>query len=387
MSEASEKAARGAADAPTSTPWLRDIAVYHGGESAIAGVDRVVKLSSNENPFGPSSRAVEAYRRAADSLNLYPDGSAADLRGAVAAVHDVDPDRIVCGAGSDELISMLCRAFCAPGDEIIYSQYGFAMYPIAAQTVGARPVAAPETDLTADVDALLSKITDRTRIVFLANPNNPTGTYLDSQQLERLISRVPSNVVLALDGAYAEYMRDPSYEPGLSLVDRRANVVALRTFSKIYGLAALRLGWCYAPSGVVDALHRVRGPFNVSAPALAAGVAAIRDVDYTENCAIQNEVWRDWLIKELRAAGVDTPQSWGNFVLPRFGESGPTSAAAADAFLRSKGLITRRMESYGLPAHLRITVGASGDNVAVAQAIRELMRGAGRSGAGKSGSS
>ncbi|MEO1329797.1 MAG: histidinol-phosphate transaminase [Pseudomonadota bacterium] len=371
ISEADPDSVR--SDGPAPNSWLSEIAPYVGGAGRLNGAERVLKLSANENPMGPSPRATDAYRRAGDSLGAYPDGSASALRGAIASVHGIDPDRIVCGAGSDELIALLCQAYLAPGDEAVHSEFGFAMYRISTLAAGGRPVVAPETALTADVDALLAAVTPRTRLMFLANPNNPTGSYLPESEIRRLIAALPSRVLLVLDGAYAEYMREPDFIDGLKLVEDTDRLVCTRTFSKIHGLAALRLGWCYAPSRVVDTLNRVRGPFNVSAPAIAAGEAAIRDVDYAEACAIQNEVWREWLANELRRAGIETPRSWGNFLLPFFGQSGPTSASAADAFLRANGVIVRRMDSYGLPGHLRITVGASSDNVAVARALSEFM--------------
>lgn len=363
---------------PTPNRWLSALKPYVAGESDLAGVERPVKLSSNENPVGPSPRAMDAYRRAADQLGIYPDGAAVSLRGAIASVHGIDPARVVCGAGSDELIGLIIQAFCGAGDEVIHTAHAFAMYKIYAQAFGAVPVSVPETaDLTADPGAILDAITPKTKVIFLANPNNPTGTYLPRAALERLIDAVPARVLFVIDGAYAEYMRASDYTNGLDLVDSRPNVAVTRSFSKIHGLAALRLGWMYGPDVVADALNRARGPFNVGAPTLAAGEAAVRDTSYTEACAIQNEVWRDWLTKELRSAGVDTPDSYGNFVLPRFGASGPTSAAAADAFLKSRGIIVRRMDSYGLADRLRITVGASSDNVAVGKAVAEFMAGAG----------
>ena len=363
-------------DGPTAKPWVLDIAAYVAGEGSGASGQRLVKLSSNENPLGPSPRATDAFRQSADHLGLYPDGAAAGLRGAIASVHEIDPDRIVCGAGSDELIALLCQAYCASGDEVLHSAHGFAMYAISARAAGAAPVAAPERALTADPEALLAAITDKTRIIFLANPNNPTGTYLDRAALTAFADAIPSSTLLVLDGAYAEYMRADDYECGLKLAETRANVVTTRTFSKIHGLAALRVGWLYGPPSVVDAVHRVRGPFNVSAPALAAAEAAVRDVHYAGACAIQNEVWRDWLTKELRRIGLETPDSHANFVLPRFAANGPNSAAAADAFLRTRGYVVRRMESYGLPDRLRITVGASNDMVGVAAALSAFMTGA-----------
>ncbi len=356
----------------TPRPGVLTIAPYVGGESKAPGANRVIKLSSNENPLGPSPRAVEAFRAAAEDLPLYPDGGATGLRRAIAEVKGLDAGHIVCGAGSDELISFLCNAYAGPGDEVLYSAHGFLMYKISALAAGATPVTAPETDLTTDVDAMIAAMNEKTRLVFIANPNNPTGTMLHRAELERLADALPPRALLVLDGAYAEYVRDADYEAGERLVEARENVVMTRTFSKIYGLAALRLGWAYAPGHVADVLNRVRGPFNCSTPALAAGEAAMRDVEYTDHCAVQNEVWRDWLAKELGRAGVPCTQSQGNFLLAEFGETGPKSAPDADAFLKTRGLIVRRMEGYGLPAHLRVTIGDEVACRAVAGAVADF---------------
>lgn len=361
------------ADSPSPRPSVLRISAYQGGQSGDAS-QRAIKLSANENPIGPSPLAVDAYRRAADRLGVYPDGAAAALRDAIAAAHALDPTRIVCGSGSDELISLICAAFAGPGAEVLHTSHAFAMYRISALASGAEPVAVRENGLTADVNAILSAVTPRTRVVFLANPNNPTGTYLPATEIERLATALPPDVLLVLDGAYAEYMRVPDYADGLSLVDAFRNVVSTRTFSKIHGLAALRLGWMYAPEPIVDAINRVRGPFNVSSPALLAGVAAVSDIDYVQSCMLQNEVWRDWLTKRLNELGAPTPPSFGNFVLPEFGETGPCSAAAVDSFLRTQGLFVRRMESYGLPGHLRITVGAATQCDALIDALSDFMR-------------
>jgi len=349
-----------------------EIAPYVGGKSHAAGANRTIKLSSNENPLGPSPAARAAFAAAAEGLALYPDGSATALRRAIAETHGLEPGRVVCGAGSDELIALLCKAYAGPGDEVLYSQHGFLMYRLSALAAGATPVVATEADLTTDVDALIREITPRTRLVFLANPNNPTGTMVDAAALARLADALPQAALLVLDAAYAEYVRDRGYDGGIGLVRARDNVVMTRTFSKIHGLAALRLGWAYAPDHVIDVLNRVRGPFNVSAPALAAGEAAIRDRDYIEHCAIQNEVWRDWLAKELKAAGFGVVPSFANFLLVEIGEHAPT----ADEYLQRRGIVVRRMEGYGLPRHLRISIGDEAACRAVAEAMRAFMAGA-----------
>ncbi len=360
--------------APELNPWLREITPYQGGEGSAPGSQRVVKLSSNENPLGPSQRALDAYRRAADKLSVYPDGGATMLRVAIGEAHGLDPDWIVCGAGSDELISLICLAYAAPGDETVHATHAFAMYRISSLAVGARPVTAADDGLGADIEALAAAVTDKTKIVFLANPNNPTGTLLPAPAIEALIDSIPPRVIIVLDAAYAEYMREGDYESGARFVETRPNVVVLRTFSKIYGLAALRIGWAYARPEVIDALNRVRGPFNVTAPGQAAAEAAVRDQEYVAHCALQNEVWRDWLAKKLGDAGAPSPETYCNFVLPRFGVEGPRSAAAADAFLRSRGLIARRLEGYAMPGYLRVTVGAPEDCLAVATAVADFMR-------------
>lgn len=352
-------------------PGVMDIAPYVGGASHVAGAERVIKLSSNENPWGASPQAIAAYRAAADDLAAYPDPGCAALRAAIADVHGIEADRILCGAGSDELIALLCLAYAGVGDEVVYSRHGFLMYPISAQANGATPVTAPETELTADVDAMLAACTPRTKLVFLANPNNPTGTRLNAQELARLAAGIPDHALLIVDAAYAEFVDEDDYDSGIALVGRRDNVVMTRTFSKIYGLAGLRVGWMYAPPHVIDALHRVRGPFNVSAPAQAAAAAAMLDRGFTAECAAKNKALREAFRGSLAKLGVRTTDSAANFVLAEFGE-GEAGAAAADAFLKSRGIIARRMESYGLAGWLRISIGAEEDCAAVVAALKEF---------------
>ena len=358
---------------PRPRPGIMDIKPYVGGESAIVGRKKAIKLASNEGAFGPSPMAAAAYKKAAATLHRYPDGQATQLRRAIAARHGLDPERIVCGAGSDELLNLLCKAYAGPGDEVLYTEHGFLVYPIAAKAAGATPVKVAEKNLTADTDALIARAGGKTRILFLANPNNPTGTYLDADELARLRAGLPGDVLLVIDSAYAEFVTGNDYSPGIELVDRNDNVVMTRTFSKIFGLGGLRLGWAYGPPSVIDALNRVRGPFNVSAPALAAGVAALEDVAFIAKARAHNATWREWTREKLVALGLDVPQSACNFVLVRFPATPGRDAAAADAFLKERGIIVRRVESYGLPDCLRVTIGLEEEMRAFAAAMKEFM--------------
>ncbi|MEM0988060.1 MAG: histidinol-phosphate transaminase [Pseudomonadota bacterium] len=333
-------------------PGIMDIAPYVGGSSHIDGANRVIKLSANENPFGPSASAVDAYRDHAEHLGLYPEAQE-EVAATIAQVHGLEPGRIVLGAGSDEIISLLCQAYAGPGDEVLYSEHGFLMYKLSSMAAGATPVTAPERNLTADVDQLIAAMNDRTRLVFVANPNNPTGTMIGKAELTRLADALPPQAMLVIDAAYAEYLKPAEDDGAKELVATRDNVLMTRTFSKIYGLAALRLGWAYVPEHVAAVYHRVRGPFNVTAPALAAGVAAMRDQAYVDRCRVTNEVWRDWLTREILAAGLGVVPSKGNFVLVQAGDR----VADLDAHLKSRGLIARRVDAYGLAGYLRISVG------------------------------
>jgi histidinol-phosphate aminotransferase len=354
-------------------PGIMGIAPYVGGESKAPGAVRPIRLASNESALGPSPDAIAAYRALAGEIYRYPDGGAADLRLALGRHHNLHPDRIVCGAGSDELIGLLLRAYAGPGDEVLYSEHGFLMYPIGAMAVGAVPVAVPEQNLTADVDEFLARITERTRIVFVANPNNPTGTYLPANEIARLHAGLPPHIVLAIDAAYAEFVNRNDYEAGVTLVNRAENVVMLRTFSKIYALAGLRLGWAYCPPAIADVLHRIRGPFNVSAPALAAGVAAVEDTESLALARAHNERWQPWLFERLAGLGLPLTPSVGNFVLPRFPDRPRHDAESAFAFLQSRGILTRKVAAYGLPQHLRITIGTGEEMEIVAAALAEFM--------------
>lgn len=334
-------------------PGIMDIALYVGGKSAIDGVSNVVKLSSNENPFGPSDAVKEAVARAAHDLHRYPSTDHADLRAAIAELHGLDADRIICGVGSDEVLQFLAQAYAGPGDEVIYTQHGFSMYRIIALAAGATPVEVPERGRVVDIDAILAACTDRTRLVYLTNPGNPTSTMIGLSEVERLAEGLPSQTLLVLDGAYAEYV--DGYDGGAKLVEMRDNVVMTRTFSKIYGLGGMRVGWGYAPRPVIDVLNRVRQPFNLSTVALAAAEAAIRDTEYLEYCRSENARLRVWLAEALGEHGVPCDTSMTNFVLARFADA--AEADAVDAFLQKQGILVRKVAGYGLPNCLRITVG------------------------------
>ncbi len=361
-------------DGPQPRQSISAIQAYVPGKDKAEGAARVYKLSSNETPLGPSPKAVEAYQVAADRLALYPDGSATDLREAIARAHGLDASRIICGAGSDELLSLLAYTYLDAGDEGIYAEHGFLVYRIAILAAGGVPVVAPEMDETANVDAILDAVTERTRIVFLANPNNPTGTYLPFDEVKRLHAGLPRNVLLVLDAAYAEYVRRNDYAAGIELAGSSSNVVMTRTFSKIYGLAALRLGWMYGPAAIIDAVNRVRGPFNVNAPAIAAGVAAVRDTAHVETSAAYNNEWLETLTTGLQALGLRVTPSVGNFVLIHFPEDDDArSAAKADAFLSKRGFILRQVAGYGFPNALRMSIGTPEANEGVLAALAEFL--------------
>ncbi len=341
--------------APTPRPGILDISAYVGGGSAVPGVADVVKLASNENPLGPSPLARKAGIEAMAQPERYPPGDHLRLRQAIADVHDLPVSQIVCGAGSDELIALLCRIYAGPGDDVIFTEHGFAMYRISALAAGASPRAVPERARVADVDLLADRFSARTRIVFIANPNNPTGTMLCEDEIRRLADLIPPQALLVLDGAYVEYV--DGHQGGAPLVSERENVVMLRTFSKIHGLASLRVGWAFAPRSVADALNRVRGPFNISAPGLAAAEAAVRDLAYVAHCRRENERLRSALASGIAELGLAADPSCANFLLVRFGA--PDLADAAHGFLLGRGVITRRVGEYNLPAALRVSVGDS----------------------------
>src|SRR5437763_642332 len=358
---------------PQPRPGVLAIDPYVPGESAAPGVARVFKLSSNETPLGPSPRAIAAYHTAAERLADYPDGAATALRGAIGRAFGLDPDRIVCGSGSDDLLHLIAAAYLRDGDEAIHTTHAFLIYPIAILAAGAKPIVAPEKNHTADVDAMLAAVSEGTKIVFLANPNNPTGTYVPFDEVRRLHRGLPQHVLRVIDAAYAEYVRRNDYEAGIELVATSENVVMCRTFSKIYGLAGLRLGWMYGPTHVVDAINRIRGPFNVNSAAIAAGIAAIEDSAHVETSRAHNDRWLPWLSQEIGKLGLTVTPSVANFVLIHFPTTPGHSAEDADAFLTKRGLILRRVKAYHLPNCLRMTVGSEEANRLVLAALAEFL--------------
>ncbi|MDZ7822804.1 MAG: histidinol-phosphate transaminase [Ahrensia sp.] len=359
-------------DRPQPGAGVMDISAYVPGRSKAKPGVKLHKLSSNETPFGASPAAIAAYKATADQLELYPDGSATQLRAAIAAAHGLNPENILCSNGSDELLGLLTNIYMGPGDEGIFTEHGFLVYKIQILASGGTPIMVPETNLRANVDAILAAVTERTKIVFLANPNNPTGTYVSDSEVRRLQENLPAHVMLILDAAYAEYVRRNDYASGIELVSQNNNVVMTRTFSKIHGLAALRVGWMYAPAHIIDAVNRVRGPFNVNAAAIAAGAAAMADRPHMDLAIAHNEKWLPKLTSALQAIGLSVTPSVGNFVLIHFPEN-EKNASAADDYLLDRGFVLRRVTAYGLPNALRMTIGSDEANQGAIDALTLFM--------------
>lgn len=352
-------------------PGIMDIALYKSGASKIAGKSEVLKLSANENPYGPSDKAKEAFAKTVATLHRYPSTDHADLRGAIADVHGLDADRIICGVGSDEVLQFICQCFAGPGDEVIHTEHGFSMYPILAKAAGATTVCVKEVERRVDVDAVLGACNAKTRIVFITNPGNPTGTRLAADELARLADGIPETALLVLDGAYAEFA--DGFDGGVSLVEAHENVVMTRTFSKAYGLGGLRIGWGYASAAVIDVLARVRQPFNLSPTQLATAEAAVQDRDYLNKVVRDNAEYRAWLTEALRALGVGVDDSDTNFILARFASA--DQAVGCDTALKEDGILVRPVAGYGFPEALRITIGDKAACRRVAHVIGQFLEG------------
>jgi histidinol-phosphate aminotransferase len=354
---------------------IYDIKPYVGGESNSVPnpeLGYVIKLSSNEGPFGPSPKAMEAVSNITDKMHRYPDGGCTALRKALAEKNNINADNIVCGAGSDEIISFLCHSYVGEGENIVYSAHGFLMYAIYAKTAGGQAIAAPEKDLCADIDALLEAVNDKTKILFLANPNNPTGSYLKRDKIEELHARLPKNTILVLDAAYAEYVDDPDYTIGHDLVEKHDNVVVTRTFSKAYGLGGMRVGWGHASDPIVDVMNRVRGPFNVSNAGQAAALAAVQDEEFLQKSTASNKKCRDFSVKELTEAGLKILPSAGNFILVDFGDD--EKAENTRLYLKDQGILVRQVGGYGLPTCLRISIGTEDEMKLAVQGIKDYIK-------------
>jgi histidinol-phosphate aminotransferase len=355
----------------TPQPGISDIDLYQGGASTVAGQSNVLKLSSNENPFGPSPKAIDALRKSAHEMHRYPSTDHAALRKAIAEVHGLWSDNIICGVGSDEIITFLCQAFAGVGDEVLYTEHGFALYKISALAAGATPVEVPERNRVVNVDAILAAAGDKTKLVFIANPANPTGTMISEADVRKLAEGLPAHTLLVLDGAYAEFV--DGYDGGARLTHTYDNIFITRTFSKLYGLGGLRVGWGYGLKYIVDTLNRIRGPFNLSAPALAAAEASVRDTEFAEKCRADNTRLRAWLAAALAEHGISSDTSMANFILARFANQ--AEAEACDDYLKSQGILVRRVAGYKLPHCLRITVGDEASCRRVAHAIGQFKDG------------
>ena len=359
---------------PKPRPEILTIHPYVGGESVLPGVNRTLKLSSNEGAFGVPPGAQEAIRQAVTEVFRYPDGGADRLREALGRRWGLDPARIVCGAGSDDLLYQFCLSYGGPGRDIIMSEHGFSIYYIAGTYAGSRVIKVPERNLRVDVEAMLAAVSPSTRLMFIANPNNPTGSMVTAAEMAWLRERLPPEVLLVIDSAYAEYVTRADYDAGTQLVDATDNTVMTRTFSKVFGLGGMRIGWCYAKAEVVDVLNRVRGPFNVSVAAQAAAIAALEEPDWVERSVAHNSEWRPKLAAGIEAAGIRIWPSEGNFVLADF--ETVDRANQADAFLRQRGIIVRKVAGYGLPHCLRVTVGTGEECSLVIEGLTEFTRGA-----------
>jgi histidinol-phosphate aminotransferase len=365
---------RSTAPRPVPKPGILAIAPYVPGKAKIEGVEHPLKLSANENVLGSSPRAREAYASAIDQLHMYPEGRSNLLRDAIHARFGLEPERLLFGCGSDEIFQLLNQTFLEPGDNIVQGQYGFGAYAIGARACQAEVRMAPEPDYRIDVDELLKLVDARTRLVFVANPGNPTGTWIGGAEVRRLHAGLPPSVILVLDGAYAEFVSDPAFEDGISMVREFDNVVITRTFSKLHGLAGLRVGWAYMPEEMAQAVDRIRLPFNINIPAQLAAVAALGDLDFEQRSIALVDQWRPWLTQQLGGLGLDVVPSAANFVLVGFPKTPGKTARDADAFLSARGIIPRVVAGYGLPDHLRITIGLEAHNRALVEALSDFMK-------------
>lgn len=374
MPDTTDTLDRARAPSPQPKPGILDIQAYVPGKSQADGVAHPIKLSSNENILGSSPKARAAFIEAADTLNIYPDSRASGLRAAVSAHFGLEPERLVFGDGTDEVLHLINQVFLEPGDNIVMGQYGFSAYSIGARACQGEVRLADEPGYHISVEKVLEQVDERTRLVFITQPGNPTGTFMTGDELRALHAALPAHVVLVLDGAYAEFATDPRFDDGLDLARSHGNVIVTRTFSKLHGLAALRIGWAYCPAPIADALDRIRAPFNTSIAAQQAAIAALADTEFQERSRDLVADWRPWLTQQLGGMGLDVVPSQANFVLVGFPDTPGRTAREAEAHLARRGLIVRGVANYGLPNHLRITIGLEEHNRAVAEALAAFLK-------------
>ncbi len=358
--------------APQPKPGILEISPYVPGKAKAQGFEKPLKLSANENPLGCSPAAQQAYQAAANQLSLYPDPRATILREAIARRHRLNAKGLIFGIGSDEIFTLLCQTFCEPGDNVVQFEFGFFAYRIAGRAAGAQMRFAPEGDLRRGVDRLLAEVDERTRVIFLDNPGNPNGALVPAAEVRRLHAALPPHVILVLDGAYAEFVTGADYEDGVALARETSNVITTRTFSKLHGLAGLRVGWAYGPEALIDAMDRIRAPFNTSVPGQLACAEAVFDEDFQKRSVELVERWRPWLEQQIGGLGFETYPSFANFVLVRFPETPGRSAGHVEAHLASRGVLVRALANYGLPDFLRITVGTEEQNRQLIDALAEV---------------
>ena len=333
--------------------FIKNIPSYVGGESNIKGKTNVIKLSANENPLGPSPKAILAYNKISNDLAFYPDSSHYILKKSISKIYNISNDNIICGSGSDELINLLCHCYVDTGDEVIHTEHGFAMYKICTTAFGGTPVSVKEKNRVTNIKNIISACNNKTKIIFIANPNNPTGTMIEIKELNYLVSNIPKNILIVLDGAYAEYV--DNYDGGIDIVKKNKNVLMLRTFSKIYGLGSLRIGWAFANEKIINTLLKVRGPFNLSSSAINVASVAMLDQKYVKFCKTQNNELREWLTSELRKLNISIDKSYANFILARF--KSKKIAEEVDKYFKKNGLLVRKVSNYNIEEGLRITIG------------------------------
>ena len=333
---------------------IENLKIYKGGKSSVEGKNNIIKLSSNENALEPSSNVYKIMNQ--KILHRYGEINGKTLRSQLAKLHSINADQIILGNGSNEILLMTALAFCHPGDEIVHSEYGFEMYPIISKIVGAVSKIAKVQDYKINIDSIIENISDSTKVVFIDNPNNPTGTYLNKNDLKELLIKIPKNIVVVIDGAYSEYVENEDYDKGFELINKHENLIITRTFSKVYGLAGIRLGWCYTSPKIANILNKVKPPFNANVIALEMATEALNDVEHLKKTIKENSENRRWFENELKKLNIKCLISSSNFIFIEC-EQQSDMANRIYNLLLNNGIIVRQLNSYGLSNCLRITIG------------------------------